>query len=135
VGEVIAADSRVARREAAPRRRRSGGTGLRERGGRVVPLAESADLHAYEQTFATGSFKRKLAARDVTVSGREAYEVLYEEFAMDRSVGSRDLLAASDQWLCGLACSTYAEYYEQAQPEFAEIIAGLAITPVGRGVE
>jgi hypothetical protein len=61
--------------------------------------------------------------------------VLYEEFVMDRSVGSRYLSGASDQWLFVLACSTYAEYYEQAQPEFAEIIAGLAITPVGRGVE
>jgi len=94
----------------------------------VVSLAGPVDLRAYEELFATENFKHKLAARKVTLSGRKGYEVLYEEFVMDRSVGSRYLFTATDRWLFILACSTYAEYYEEARQDFQSIVDGLRVT-------
>jgi tetratricopeptide (TPR) repeat protein len=93
----------------------------------VLALTAPVNLRDYEQAFATGSFKRRLSARDLTVSGRTAYEVLYDEIAMGRPARSRYVFAATDRWLFLLACSTHAEHYGEASRDFDQIVNGLRL--------
>jgi tetratricopeptide (TPR) repeat protein len=94
----------------------------------VLALAAPVSLPGYAETFAIRSFKRRLDARDSTLGGRTAYEVLYEEFVIDQLVRSRYVFAATDQRLFILACSAPAEHYGAASEDLERVIAGLRFT-------
>lgn len=88
----------------------------------VIPLQSDIPLKEFEEHFMAGMFKKKVVSRERTISGKPAYEVLYDEMINDRAWGSRYIYVKYNSALYILTLTTYAERYEDASPSFRQII-------------